>query len=350
MSLTSALADTKGPVARFFVEHFPEVRPLQQEWRQRMTGARTTRPPEDLHPPWSTIGTAFDYRVRFYFPSDSRKYVADHGAALVSGSRERIVLMEGGRVSHIGLRQLRESLAGEERPQVRTGVLGDFYAHALMPALQAWLAEHDPSGRALPAEQEETLCRFCWALALYEQLYRAGSDVNSPLFELGPTLSLDSVLGLPARAFIEDLGRLSSMFHETCGHLLADEATLNPTFDGSALIGGADADLIVDGCLLEIKTTVRPETLPRDVLYQLLGYVLLDFSNAYGIGSVGVYMSRQGEIVSWPLAELLPQLAGAESADLPGLRRSFETLLTEETELGGLVADALSERTRPRGR
>ncbi|MBI3648454.1 MAG: hypothetical protein HY240_06890 [Actinobacteria bacterium] len=96
MSLTSALADTKGPVSRFFVEHFPEVRTLQQEWRQRMTGVRTARPPEDLRPPWGTIGTAFDYRVRFYFPSDRRKYVADHGAALVSGSRERIVLMEGG--------------------------------------------------------------------------------------------------------------------------------------------------------------------------------------------------------------------------------------------------------------
>ncbi len=201
--------------------------------------------------------------------------------------------------------------------------MGNFYTHALMPALQDWLAEYDPSRRALPPEREETLCRFCWALALHEQFYRAGSDVKSPLFELGPTLSVDSVLGLPAPAFIEDLRRLSAMFHRTCGHLLACEGRLNPTFDGSALIGGADADLIVDGCLLEIKTTVRPDTLPRDVIYELLGYVLLDFTNAYRIGSVGVYMSRQGEFVSWPLAELLPRLAGAQSVHPAGTAPPF---------------------------
>lgn len=128
---------------------------------------------------------------------------------------------------------------------------------------------------------------------------------------------------------------------------MACEATLNPTFDGSALIGGADADLIVDGCLIEIKTTVKPETLPRDVLYQLLGYVLLDFTDKHGISSVGLYLSRQGEFVSWPLGELLARLTGIDSVDLPGLRRRFATLLTEETKLGRLMADALAQRPRP---
>lgn len=46
----------------------------------------------------------------------------------------------------------------------------------------------------------------------------------------------------------------------------------------SSLIGSADADFLVDGCLVEVKTTKRPAS-RREDLYQLLGYALLDFEN-----------------------------------------------------------------------
>jgi hypothetical protein len=50
---------------------------------------------------------------------------------------------------------------------------------------------------------------------------------------------------------------------------------LNPTFnDASMLVGGADADIILDSTIIDIKTT-KDLRLERRDLYQLLGYYLL---------------------------------------------------------------------------
>ena len=45
---------------------------------------------------------------------------------------------------------------------------------------------------------------------------------------------------------------------------------LNPVFKASALVGGADADLIIDRTLIDIKTTKKPE-LQREHFNQLIG-------------------------------------------------------------------------------
>lgn len=48
-------------------------------------------------------------------------------------------------------------------------------------------------------------------------------------------------------------------------------ATLNPTFgEASALVGGADADFVIDHTLVDIKTTKYPE-LKREIPHQLVG-------------------------------------------------------------------------------
>ena len=47
---------------------------------------------------------------------------------------------------------------------------------------------------------------------------------------------------------------------------------LNPVFKTSALVGGADADLIIDRTLIDIKTTKKPE-LQREHFNQLMGYL-----------------------------------------------------------------------------
>jgi len=99
---------------------------------------------------------------------------------------------------------------------------------------------------------------------------------------------------------------------------------LNPTFGiASKIVGGADADLIIDDTLIEIKTTINPK-FERDFFNQLLGYLILkricemkilvessdserkdnifpneeafDFSSSsnHKINKVGVYFSRYG--------------------------------------------------------
>lgn len=51
---------------------------------------------------------------------------------------------------------------------------------------------------------------------------------------------------------------------------------LNPSFGyGSYIVGGGDADLIIDNMLIDIKTT-KTHTLMKPYYYQLIGYVILD--------------------------------------------------------------------------
>jgi hypothetical protein len=121
---------------------------------------------------------------------------------------------------------------------------------------------------------------------------------------------------------------MSWAFYDGFSELLARPAVLNPTFDGSLDVGAADADMIVGRCLLEIKTTIDPRALPSGIVYQLIGYVLLDYSDEFGIDAVGVYLSRQAILVCWPLEEILSTVATGP-ANLPRLRRDFQTMLRE---------------------
>ncbi|MGH3299315.1 MAG: hypothetical protein ACRDP7_46750 [Trebonia sp.] len=101
--------------------------------------------------------------------------------------------------------------------------------------------------------------------------------------------------------------------------------TYGPEFAGSRDIGGADADFILDGFLLACKATITPRRLGADEVSQLAGYLLLDYPNAHGIREVGLYLSRQGAVISWTVPEFL-DLLGA-TAKLPTLRQKLRLFL-----------------------
>src|SRR3989338_6727179 len=81
--------------------------------------------------------------------------------------------------------------------------------------------------------------------------------------------------------------------HKTC--------LLNPTFGkASELVGGADADLLIDNTLIDIKTT-KYLRFDRAMLNQLLGYYVLYTIGGIGstdhkINRLGIYYSRRGEL------------------------------------------------------
>jgi hypothetical protein len=72
--------------------------------------------------------------------------------------------------------------------------------------------------------------------------------------------------------------------------------------------------------LIDCKTTVRPDPLQPEWIYQLLGYALLDLIDAYHLCSVGIYLARQARLVTWPLAELLTTLTGGTDWSWPSYR------------------------------
>ena len=120
-------------------------------------------------------------------------------------------------------------------------------------------------------------------------------------------------------------------------------AILNPKFEGSFDIRGADADFIADGCLWDIKTTIGKGGQGR-YLYQVLGYLLLDYEDEYAIERVGLVFPRQNTRVYWSADELMAEMSGRDDLNLADLRRVFRTVC-ESLDTG----TGLDPRTREKG-
>ncbi|WP_288039239.1 hypothetical protein [Acidiphilium sp.] len=82
-------------------------------------------------------------------------------------------------------------------------------------------------------------------------------------------------------------------------------AILNPDFgDASRLVGGADADLILDKSLLDIKTSKSLAT-KRKMFDQLVAYFMLSkIQGHYEIENIGIYFARFNELWSISVTEL----------------------------------------------
>ncbi len=312
MSLTSHLRTLSSPVRRFFEDEFPYMLQIERNTKQHLAGCETIVPTvADRSYPWSVIGTAFDYRIRYYFGvTPAHALVAWDGAAGLAG----------GFFPTIGNTPLLHSQKG---PFVDPSELGDNRpAHALassfFSALELELARICPVGQRLAQVEEDVLTQYCWVLALYENIYRSGQVAEG----LVAARDVEGLLALAPSAVKQDLRQLAWAFYDGFHDLLLLPRILNPTFDGSNDVGGADADLIVDGCLLEIKTTKNPR-LEKQWLYQLLGYVLLDYTDRHQIRQVGIYYARQTKLVRWDVDALIRELSGDRSIGVATLRDRF---------------------------
>jgi hypothetical protein len=122
------------------------------------------------------------------------------------------------------------------------------------------------------------------------------------------------------------MAALANLLHESQSELLeAKSLALNPRFAASGALGGADADLIADGTLVDVKTS-KDAKIDRALVWQLLGYVLADLDDEHKIERVAVYFSRQGELRSWAVPDLIALLAGQE-VRVSDLRGEFRLML-----------------------
>jgi hypothetical protein len=102
--------------------------------------------------------------------------------------------------------------------------------------------------------------------------------------------------------------------------------TLNPTFgSGSKLVGGADADVIIDHTLIDIKTT-KALTIEREGLSQVVGYYLLSLIGEVdsGVESVGIYFARHGYLWRKPLTDYYAL------SEFPGLAEELRQLVDDD--------------------
>ena len=150
-------------------------------------------------------------------------------------------------------------------------------------------------------EIDGNLLQTCIVLAQTDVVFRTGRPPKDyGEVEVG---DIDDLFGLMKAIKVEDF-------------IAKDHLLLNPTFgEASSLVGGADADIIMDGVLIDIKTTKYLD-FKRDYFDQLIGYYIL--TRIGGVDSIdrnpeikelGVYFSRHGKLVKFPVQEVINEQA-----------------------------------------
>jgi hypothetical protein len=220
---------------------------------------------------YGLVGSAFDYLLRFFVErnnSNTNRYTW---------------------VAHLALTLLPEHTS--------------LYRLA---ALRLKQAEHHYASYLETGVISDDLLSCALHLATIDVIFRAGPGVirSEHLKQVDP---LD----------IEDLRNLVSIVPKEC--FLAKRAcVLNPSFGwASHLVGGADADIILDDTLVEIKTT-KYLTLDRAYIDQLIGYYILlklsgissclpkDFKcKEYELNYIGVYFARHGYLYKIPIHQVI---------------------------------------------
>lgn len=212
----------------------------------------------------------------------------------------------------------------------------NFEFHAVVGELAELVAQ---------SEDDETQARAVYAMAECVAAYRAGpvwayemyAQVKAGVFTVDASLQ-----DAPPDA-VSELIALRQIIVSALLPRLRDPLHLAPTFDlthlGPDQRLAAEADLITNGFLLDVKSNMgvknkrgeRPDALKPEHIYQLLGYALLDYSNAFDITSIGIFSARYGQIHEWSLAEVL-DAASDTSFDLTAARQLIWDLLQQERD------------------
>lgn len=323
MSLTRHLASPRDPVRLWIDTRFPDIAALVADSRRSLRDAPTLVPTEGRPP--STTGMAIDYRIRYAFAvTPSAEMFAYAGAEyalsflLLEIDPDHSALWRAVGDAGTAVQRPVDPLA----PGLPANPVSQFFER-VDHRVQAL----DPVGRALDEAADQELARVCFTLALFEEVGRTGTIAPGSLLDsMGPGSTADELLASIPDVWIEDLAALGRLSIETFGDRLARPAVLNPVFTQSSAVGGADADLISDGTLLEIKTTINPR-IDGAWIRQLLGYLLLDTDDEFSVSSIGLYLSRQGRLLEWPLPGALDILAGRTGSNLAALRSDFAGFL-----------------------
>ena len=269
-------------IVDYCIENAKIIQNLANYYVENNTGTDLTTRKKIINPPqttnYSTIGTAFDYLFRFLIKAHnpsaiSRPWIAHESLNLLKGREKKKAACIINDAEERYYRFLREK------------------------------------------EINDDLISSTLLLAKLDMVYR----INVRLEEMDMDVDPEDIADL--RNLIKGVPKELYIAKKIC--------FLNPTFGlASLLVGGADADLLLDNTLIDIKTTKDPKF---SYLYfnQLMGYVLLhylgliysnnikkvdagdeedlekDFLNTR-IEKIGIYFSRFNHLHTIDLMDVLP--------------------------------------------
>lgn len=228
-------------------------------------------------------GTAFDYALRFeiqrrYPESRDKKWIAESAIAKLE-KREHLSLPFS---SFAPLRDLGRVLRRIRRRVQNARIFLRKHATRRRPDA-AWMSR---------------LAEHALRLARIDPIYRAGY--------LG-----DEVFASNRNDQIQEVVELLSCvpFNALVGK--GSDVLLNPTFGPySSLVGGADADVIAEGRLIDFKVVAQPN-IERGMVRQLVAYLILarcatrDGAKMPAIEELGIYFARHAHLWVLPAARII---------------------------------------------
>jgi hypothetical protein len=308
-SLTHELGDHTSPIREFFNDYFPRRNRVIVQRRYRDSAGPLLIPATpDVNS--GTIGTAFDIWVQLQLTPRPLLNFAQVGGQFLSPRLSR------------SLTELLGTLAPQ--PTAPDG-------HVAWPYVAA----------PVPAEQ---LVRTAWVLALFVEVYRSGPSAGSPLSDISTPRwrRRPNLLDIPTAAQVTALRDITNLAEHAFLNRLWERHTtsvLAPEFPLSNRMN-ADADLLIDTTLYELKTNLgqrrqdgtRVCELALATLLQVLGYVLHDADDQHHIDTVGIYQARYGYLAKWPVDSLVAELAG-HPLHLGDLRSEWSDLIQHGPDL-----------------
>lgn len=294
MSLIDLIGDTSSILGGFLSDRLPHASAVSAELATSLEVLPTLRPAEDA--PHVLLAKAILYRVRFHLAAPPTRRLPAWQFAL------RLGLSPG----------IQDTSVFEE----------------LFDELDTYLARIEPAGRRLELRNEETLTRYCLVLARLETLGRTLAEAGrwppgaaELVTDLRTGFALD---GLP-REWVRDVEAVSRNFHATRYLLSSHEVDVLPQLAGDDAAGAEEDDLISGTRLVAVHSTVHP-AVPAAWIQRLVCRALLDLDDARGLQAVAVYLSRQGQLLSWGLDELVSRLSAGDGT-VGDLRHELRHLL-----------------------
>jgi hypothetical protein len=309
---------------------FLKNKDVQKRFKDEFKIPRATLENEIQAPPltrnWPLIGTAFDYLMRFRLEyinpaAHSRRWIAEE---LILDPRCYMML-------------------GNEFPKdMRLAVNGDtheWFWDCEPEELLALRAHETPLTTRVREITEQARESQKTYLATGEMSDGVIADVIrlaqlDPIFRAG---YVDENIGNVDERDVEDLRNLLT----TLDRCIATEPSmfkadticeLNPIFKASSRVDGADADLIIDRTLIDIKTTKKGVVQQKD-LHQLIGYyVLTTVGGDYAIDTLAFYYSRFRELYTLSVDEVINQDTFPSFVDF-FVKRAEEEKLKRRNEL-----------------
>jgi hypothetical protein len=317
--LTTQLKQPDSPMSRFLREYLPNVAPVAANYRAQLADAKTVRPDTNGRYDWAAVGHAVEYRL----------------------------------LTGIGYRPEYEPIPGTGAPKLpgvvraasygvgaalRQAEITDNDIWRTVAGLGLGLADQMPEvAGPVPetlTEDEDHLVRVLYVQSWFESLFRSGR-LNPALSESFTDAELLARVPDSAVRDVWEVAYASWPVWRAFRGVPQGSVHYNPVMPPSLGIP-ADGDVVVDGLLVDVKTTIHPNKIGTSEIYQLAGYLMMDTQDRYGMNACGLAMSRQGVMVQWDVDQFLGLLSNGRYGvgSLPALRESLSSYLEGESVLG----------------